>query len=359
MKIENQHSDWATAYLKQHLLLISGPCSAESEAQIMQMAEALTKLGVPFMRAGVWKPRTKPGSFEGIGEPALEWLKKAKQKTGIKIAIEVANAQHVALSKAYDIDLVWLGARTTVNPFLVQEIAEALGKTEQIVLVKNPVNPDLDLWQGAIERLYSQGVTKLGAIHRGFSSYRKTKFRNPPQWQIPIDLKARFPELILLCDPSHICGNRSGIAAVSQTAMDLKFDGLMIESHPQPDAALSDAQQQITPKALAELLNGLHVRQIDFNEQRLSQNIKILRREIASLDSRIIELLSERMKLAEEIGKIKHEANVAILQQEIWISTLDKMQHEGEIGGLSSDFIEAFFKAIHQESIAHQQKMFD
>jgi chorismate mutase len=359
MKITSKNREWLDNWDRKDPFVIAGPCSAETEEQVLQTAHALKNSGVSVLRAGVWKPRTRPGSFEGVGAIAMPWLMKAKAETGLKIAIEVGSATHAKIALEHDIDVLWLGARTTVNPFLVQEIAEALNGTDRIILVKNPVNPDLSLWLGAIERLQSQGVNNLGVIHRGFSTYRKTNYRNNPQWQIPIDLRSMHPELPLICDPSHITGNRDMIFDVSQTALDLQFDGLMVETHPTPDLAWSDAAQQVTPARMLEILKALRLRQKDFSDAHALENLELLRADINQLDSKIIALLSQRMKLAEDIGQLKQKGNVSILQSDIWNSTLAKMKEQGINGGLSDSFIDAFYKAIHQESIHHQKKMFE
>lgn len=340
-----------------HPLVIAGPCSAESEEQVLEVAHELKKTDATVFRAGIWKPRTRPGTFEGNGVKALPWLQKVKKETGLLIAVEIANAQHAKLAIEFDVDILWLGARTTVNPFAVQEIADAIQGTDKIVLVKNPINPDLDLWIGAIERLHKMGVTNLGAIHRGFSSFRKSKYRNIPSWQIPIDLKSKYPTLPIINDPSHICGNREGIFEVSQTALDLKFEGLMIETHCHPDDAWSDAKQQITPARLVEIMNTLRVRKDSFEEEEYISKLDAFRQEINSKDDQLLETLSERMQIVESIGKAKKEANVAVLQNTRWNEILSKVIEKGQEQGLNQDFIEKIFKAIHQESIAHQEKI--
>lgn len=359
MQITAQNRRWLDKLELTHPLVIAGPCSAETEKQVMKTAEALADSDVSVLRAGVWKPRTRPGSFEGVGAIALPWLLKAKEQTGLKLAIEVGSAAHAKIALDHDIDVLWLGARTTVNPFLTQEIAEALNGTDRIVLVKNPVNPDLALWLGAVERLQKQNITNLGVIHRGFSSYQKGDYRNEPQWQIPIDLKATYPDLPLICDPSHITGNRDMVFDVCQTALDLRYDGLMVETHPHPEEAWSDAAQQITPDTMIKIMDDLRIRKFDFTDDVDAESIENIRHDIRSLDSRVISLLSQRMKLAEDIGKLKKKDNVAILQSDIWTKTLEKLKEVGGSGGLSDKFIDDFYKAIHQESIDHQQKMFD
>jgi len=340
-----------------HPLVIAGPCSAETESQMLEIAHELKNTDATVFRAGVWKPRTRPGTFEGNGAKALPWLQKVKEETGLLTAVEIANAQHAKLALEFDIDVLWIGARTTVNPFAVQEIAEAIRDTDKIVLVKNPINPDLALWIGAIERLHKMGVKNLGAIHRGFSSFRKSNYRNIPSWQIPIDLKAKYPSIPIINDPSHICGNREGIFDVSQTALDLNFDGLMIETHCNPDEAWSDANQQIKPERLVEIMDDLRVRKESFVREESVSKLNALRSEINTKDDQLLETLSERMLIVENIGKAKKESNVAVLQNTRWQEILQKVIDKGEEHGLSKIFIEKIFKAIHQESIAHQEKI--
>lgn len=346
---------WLDAMELSHPLVIAGPCSAESEEQVLEIAHELKNTDATVFRAGVWKPRTRPGSFEGNGAIALPWLKKVKEETGLLTAIEIANAQHAKLALEFDIDILWIGARTTVNPFAVQEIADAIQGTDKIVLVKNPINPDLALWIGAIERFHKKGIKNLGAIHRGFSSFRKSNYRNIPSWQIPIDLKSKYPTLPIINDPSHICGNREGIFDVSQTALDLKMDGLIIETHCNPDKAWSDAQQQITPARLVEIMEELKVRKPRFEREESLSKLNALRKEINAKDEQLLETLSERMQIVENIGKAKKDSNVAVLQNTRWNEILVKVIEKGEEQGLSKNFIEKIFKAIHQESIAHQE----
>ncbi len=348
---------WLDNMQLNHPLVIAGPCSAESEEQVLEIAQELKNTDATIFRAGVWKPRTRPGTFEGNGAKALPWLQKVKEKTGMLTAVEIANAQHAKLALEFDIDILWIGARTTVNPFAVQEIAEAIRDTDKIVLVKNPINPDLELWMGAIERFYKMGVKNLGAIHRGFSSFRKSKYRNIPSWQIPIDLKAKYPTLPIINDPSHICGNRELIFDVSQTALDLKFDGLMIETHCNPDEAWSDAKQQIKPTRLMEIMNDLKVRKPRFEREESVSKLNALREEINAKDDQLLETLAERMQIVENIGKAKKESNVAVLQNTRWQEILHKVIEKGEEQGMTKEFIEKIFKAIHQESIAHQENI--
>lgn len=352
------NNNWLKKLQLTHPLVIAGPCSAETEEQVLAVAHALKNSDVSIFRAGIWKPRTRPGGFEGVGEIGLKWLQKAKEETGLLLAVEVANAQHVHLALQYDVDVLWIGARTTVNPFAVQEIADALQNTSKIVLLKNPVNPDLSLWIGGVERLQKAGIQNLGVIHRGFSTYEKTKYRNNPEWQIPIELKTKFPDLPLICDPSHITGNRERIQEVAQQALDLNYDGLMIETHCNPDAAWSDAAQQVTPAVLKQLFVALKVRKIFDETSDFNSKLTTLRTQIDNLDSKLITILANRMQIADAIGQLKKEKNVAVLQSNRWNEVLQRMIEEGEDKGLSEDFILRLFKAIHQESIAHQEKVF-
>lgn len=357
--MENDKSlrNWLDALNLKHPLVIAGPCSAETEEQVLKIAHELKESDVSFFRAGIWKPRTRPGGFEGVGAIGLKWLQKAKAETGLPMAVEVANATHVKLALEHDIDVLWIGARTTVNPFAVQEIADALQGTDKIVLVKNPVNPDLALWIGGIERLYNAGIKNLGAIHRGFSTYEKTKYRNIPEWQLPIELQSKFPDLPLINDPSHITGKRTMIQEVAQQALDLNFDGLIIESHIDPDNAWSDAAQQVTPTVLKKIFEDLRMRKMSIDEDDFNSKMNGLRASIDIADTKILEILGNRMKVAEQIGQLKKEKNVAILQNKRWNEILDKMIAEGASKGLTEDFVLKIFKAIHQESITHQEKI--
>ncbi len=357
MKNNTKLKGWLDDFNLDHPLVIAGPCSAETESQVLQIAHELKNSDVSIFRAGIWKPRTRPGNFEGVGSIGLKWLQKVKQETGLLITTEVANQNHVKLALDHDVDVLWIGARSTVSPFIVQEIADALKNTDKIVLLKNPVNPDLSLWYGGIERLYTANIKKLGVIHRGFSTYTKTKFRNNPEWQIPIELQNRFPDLPLICDPSHICGRRDIIQEISQKALDLNFDGLMIETHNDPDTAWSDAAQQITPKNLIKLMKDLVIRNELIEERSFINELENLREKIDDADSQILDILGNRMKISDEIGKIKKKQNVAILQSERWKDILKKMISDGKEKGLSEDFILKIFKAIHQESINHQEKI--
>ena len=336
-------------------LIIAGPCSAETEEQMLETAKNLKNNEIDFFRAGIWKPRTRPGSFEGVGEIGLNWLKKVKEVTGLKTATEVANRDHIKLALEYDVDLLWIGARTTVNPFIVQEIADELKGTDKIVLVKNPVNPDLALWIGALERLKMAGIEKLGAVHRGFSSYEKSKYRNIPEWQIPIELKNIFPNLPIICDPSHISGNRELISEISQTALDLNFDGLMIESHCSPEKAWSDAQQQITPETLSEMLQKLVLRRENTEEIDFQTQLKTLRSQIDILDEQLLDLIRKRMEIADNIGKLKKQKNISVLQNKRWNEIIERMKILGKEKNLSEELILKIFKAIHQESIDRQE----
>ncbi len=337
-----------------HPFIISGPCGVESEEQIHSTAEALSKYNVHVLRGGIWKPRTRPGSFQGIGAEGLTWLKEAGRKNNLPVAVEVASPKHVEEALHAGIDVLWMGARTTVNPFLVQEIADALKGVDVPVLVKNPINPELELWIGAIERIYKTGIQRIAAVHRGFSTYEKTKFRNVPNWQIPIELKRRFPELPLICDPSHICGKREMIQSVSQTALDLNYAGLMIESHIHPDQALSDAQQQLAPVALEKILESLIIRQPSTDDIIFINLLEELRDKIDVMDTALLEMISERMNVAREIGRYKKENNMTILQVERWNEILTTRLQAGLNKELTSDFVVKLYALIHDESIRQQ-----
>ena len=338
--------------------LISGPCSAETEEQVMQTAKQLAGLNqIVVFRAGIWKPRTRPNSFEGVGQEGLKWLRNVRQETGLLVGTEVANEKHVYEALKYGIDVLWIGARTSVNPFAVQEISDALNGVDVIVLVKNPINPDLELWIGAIERIARAGITRIGAIHRGFSAYEKTIYRNQPNWQLPIELRRRIPDIPLICDPSHIAGSRQYIFEISQKAMDLNFDGLMIESHIDPSKALSDAAQQLTPNDLRELLSRLIYRNPNPSDPRLLDVLGELRQQIDVYDEHLLDLMEKRMKVAETIGQYKKENNITILQSTRWEEIINKVMVKGMAKGLSPEMIDTIFKAIHQESINHQMKV--
>ena len=357
MENKKEMRNWLKDFKLNHPLVIAGPCSAETEDQVLKIAHDLKKTDVSVFRAGIWKPRTRPGMFEGVGAIGLKWLRKVKEETGLLIATEVANASHVKLALDYDIDILWIGARSTVSPFIVQEIADALNGTDKIVLVKNPVNPDLSLWLGGVERLYSANIKKLGVIHRGFSTYEKTNYRNNPEWQLPIELQNRFPDLPLICDPSHIAGRRDILQDISQTALDLNFDGLMIETHTDPDNAWSDAAQQITPKTLVKMMQDLKIRKVTNEEVDYNNKLNTLRTQIDVIDHGLLDTLGKRMKVAIKIGELKKKKNVAVLQTKRWNEILGKMILEGEQKGLSEEFVLRMFKAVHQESINHQEKV--
>lgn len=348
--------NWITSGKKP--VLIAGPCSAETEEQVLQTAIRLSRTGkIDVFRAGIWKPRTRPGAFEGIGTKGLPWLQKAKEQTGLPIAVEVAKASHVELCLEFGIDILWIGARTTVNPFAVQEIADALKGTDMPVLLKNPINPDLALWLGGMERLQNAGLTKLGAIHRGFSFSGEKIYRNRPQWQIAIDFKTAMPDIMMINDPSHICGRRDLLQKVAQKAMDLNFDGLMIESHISPDTAWSDAAQQITPEIYGHMINDLVIREYDPKDIKEKTKLDRLRKEIDILDDEIMNILASRMKIAQEIGAYKKENNMTILQSERWKEVLQKFVERGKQNGLSEEFITRIIKSIHDESIEQQESV--
>lgn len=357
MKNSKQLRTWLDDMQLEHPLVIAGPCSAETEAQVLKIAHELKDSDVNYYRAGIWKPRTRPGNFEGVGALGLKWLQKVKAETGLKTATEVANRAHVELALEHDIDLLWIGARSTVSPFIVQEIADALQETDKIVLIKNPVNPDLALWLGAVERLKSANIQNLGVIHRGFSTYGKSKYRNNPEWQLAIELQTKFPDLPLINDPSHITGKRDMVFDVSQTALDLNFDGLMIETHTDPDNAWSDAAQQITPETLIQYTKDLKIRKESISEADYTKELQRLRAQIDVADNQLLENLGKRMLVAEAIGQLKKEKNVAVLQSKRWNEILGKMVLEGEQHNLSEEFILKLFKAIHQESINHQKQI--
>ena len=337
----------------QRPIIIAGPCSAETEEQVLTTARQLASKGVKLFRAGIWKPRTKPGGFEGIGVTGLGWLKKVKEETGMYVSTEVATRLHVEEALKAGIDLLWIGARTTVNPFAVQEIADALKGVDIPVLIKNPVNPDLDLWIGAIERLYNAGIRKIGVIHRGFSSYDKKIYRNLPLWHIPIELRRRMPELQIFCDPSHIGGKRELIAPLCQQAMDLSFDGLIIESHCNPDSAFSDATQQITPDILEYVLNQLVIRE----GTQTTENLAELRGQIDAIDEQLLEILAKRMRVSKEIGIYKKEHGMPILQSPRYSEILDKRSNMGKALDLNEDFVKKILTAIHEESVRQQMEI--
>ena len=339
-------------------LIIAGPCSAESEEQILSTAQGLAATGkVDVLRAGVWKPRTKPGSFEGAGVEALPWLTKARELTGLPIATEVANAKHVESAAPFDLDILWIGARTAANPFSMQEVAESLRGTDKPIFVKNPVNGDVDLWCGAVERLAACGVKNIGLIHRGFSGFGAGNLRNAPMWHLALEMRRRMPELLMICDPSHICGCRQYIADIAQQAADLNYDGMMIESHINPDEAWSDAKQQLTPDALNALLDSLKWRAGESNSETFQIALMGLREQIDSLDREILQLLAERMNVAENIGRIKRENDVRILQEARWEDITERALTRSSSLGLSENFLRTLLDAIHIESINRQNEV--
>ena len=331
-------------------LIIAGPCSAETEEQVMQTAQQLAQKGCHIFRAGVWKPRTKPGGFEGNGETALPWLTQVKKETGMLVATEVATPEHVELALKYGVDVLWVGARTSANPFAMQALADAMRGLDVPVLVKNPVNPDLELWIGALERINQAGIKRLGAIHRGFSSYDKKIYRNLPMWQIPIELHRRIPDLPIICDPSHIGGSRELIAPLCQQAMDLGFDGLIVESHCEPDKAWSDAKQQVTPDVLDYILSLLVIR----DEKATTEGITMLRKQIDELDNQLMDLLDKRMRVCREIGQYKKEHNMTVLQTARYNEILEKRGAQGALCGMGAKFVKKIFEEVHEESVRQQ-----
>jgi len=343
---------------KKRPLIISGPCSAETEEQVLETAGRLAKTGkVDMIRAGIWKPRTRPGSFEGIGTKGLAWMQQARKQTGLPITVEVATGKQVEDALHFDVDVLWIGARTTVNPFSVQEVADALRGVDVPVLIKNPINPDLELWTGAVERVAKAGIKQIGLIHRGFSSYGNTEYRNAPMWHLAIEMKRRSPELMMINDPSHISGRRDILLDVAQKAIDLDFDGLIIESHIDPDKAWSDAKQQVTPERLAELLDSIKWRHETTTEKDFITALEKLREQINHIDDELIQLLSQRMKIADKIGTYKKDNNITILQTNRWNAILEKAFAKGEKLGLSKEFITKYYDAVHMESINHQNKI--
>ena len=338
--------------------VVAGPCSAETEEQVLETAKGLKELGINVFRAGIWKPRTHPGCFEGVGIPGLKWLQKVQKEYGLKVAVEVANEKHVYECLKHGVDVVWIGARTTANPFLVQEIADALAGSDVPVLVKNPVNPDLDLWIGALERLYGAGIRKLGVIHRGFSTFDKIRYRNDPHWDIAIELRSRFPKLPFFVDPSHMGGSRDYIQEISQRSLDLGFEGLMVEAHCNPSAALSDSKQQLTPEQLKDMLhNNIVVRDADSESKEWKENIYQLRAKIDVIDENILYALGSRMQISRRIGEYKKDNNVAIVQASRWDSILDKVIEKGHEYGLSEKFLKDVFNAIHEASVEVQNEV--
>ena len=331
-------------------VVIAGPCSAETEEQVMATARELAKNGVKIFRAGIWKPRTKPGGFEGVGEQGLAWLQRVKDETGMLVATEVATKQHVKAALDAGLDVLWIGARTSANPFAMQEIADALVGVDVPVLVKNPVNPDLELWIGAMQRLYNAGLRRIGAIHRGFSAYGKHLYRNMPQWHIPIELRRRLPNLTIFCDPSHIGGKRELVAPLSQQAMDMGFDGLIIESHCEPDSAWSDKSQQVTPEVLNFILHTLVVR----DSVQTTESLALLRQQIDQIDSELLEALSKRMRVSREIGQYKKEHSMPVVQTGRYDDILNSRARSAEELGMSGEFMKVVYQAIHEESVRQQ-----
>lgn len=338
-------------------ILIAGPCSAETEEQVLATAHALKEQEIDLFRAGIWKPRTRPGAFEGIGVQGLPWLRRVKQETGLRVTTEVATAQHVYECMKYGIDVLWIGARTTVNPFSVQEIADAMAGTDIPVIVKNPVNPDYKLWVGAIERLYKAGLRRIAAIHRGFSTYGDSKYRNLPRWQMAIDLMQEFPDLEIICDISHICGRRDILAETAQKAYELNFDGLMVEVHPTPDEAWSDAAQQITPEQFGDMIRSLVRKELNSSDPDYLAAIDNIRRQIDEFDEEIMYLIAQRMRLVREIGYVKKDKNIAIFQPERFRALAEACRRRAEKNELSEEFLTLFLEAIHQEGIAQQEQV--
>ncbi len=345
-------------FKKKRPVIVSGPCSAETEEQTLETCRKVAATGkVDILRAGIWKPRTRPNNFEGVGTEGLQWMKKAKEETGLLTSVEVANFNHVFEALKAEIDILWIGARTTVNPFSVQEIANSLEGTDATVFVKNPINPDVELWLGALERLNRAGITKLGMIHRGFAQHGSSIYRNEPKWQLAIEMKRRLPEIPMLCDPSHIAGNRELIQVISQQALDMNYEGLMIESHIDPDNAWSDKNQQVTPETLNEILNDFTIRKPDVSDAELNEKLNLLRRQIDIVDDELLDLLGKRMKISEDIGEVKKEKGVTILQSNRWEEIIKKATTKGNLQGLSERFMVRYLNAIHQESIDHQNEI--
>jgi chorismate mutase len=346
------------ALLQKRPLIISGPCSAETEEQVVQTATRLAATGkVDILRAGIWKPRTRPGSFEGIGTKGLPWLQQAKKESGLPVAVEVATAKQVEDALHFGVDVLWIGARTTVNPFSVQDVADALKGADVPVLIKNPINPDLELWIGAVERVANSGIKNIGLIHRGFSSYGNTEYRNAPMWHLAIEMKRRNPGMLLINDPSHICGRRDILMDVAQKAIDLDFDGLIIESHIDPDNAWSDAKQQVTPERLGEMISSIVWRTETIDSEELHAVMEKMRQQINQLDDELLQLIGQRMKVADKIGEYKKHNNITILQTNRWNAILERAYQRGDKLGLSKEFITKYFDAVHMESINHQNKI--
>ncbi|MDQ1355054.1 MAG: chorismate mutase [Acidobacteriota bacterium] len=348
-------SEWG--FPVKNIFHIAGPCSAESEEQLMQTALALKDYDIDVMRAGIWKPRTRPGSFEGVGAVGLKWLKDAGKAANLAVTTEVATPKHVEACLKHGIDILWIGARTTSNPFAVQDIADALKGTDVPVMVKNPINPDIELWHGAVERLAQAGVKKLGIIHRGFSIYEKTVFRNQPIWRIPIEMKRRNPHLPMLCDPSHICGNTQLLFSVAQNAVDLLFNGLMLEVHIKPQAALSDSKQQLTPEEYGLLISRLKIKKVYSENRDFIENMNILRQEIDKIDHQILALLAQRMDNSKKIASLKMKNDISIFQPIRWEEVISTRIKEGAEKSLTEDFISLLYQFIHEESIRLQEQV--
>jgi chorismate mutase len=357
---EQTTSEAVQAVWNKRPLIISGPCSAETEEQLLATAQRLAATGkVDMLRAGIWKPRTKPGMFEGVGAKGLPWLQQAKKITGLPTTVEVATAKQVQDALTFDVDVLWIGARTTVNPFSVQEVADALRGVDVPVLIKNPINPDLELWSGAAERIARAGIKQIGLIHRGFSSYGNTEYRNAPMWHLAIDMKLKYPGMPFINDPSHICGRRDILLDTMQKAIDLDYDGFIIESHIDPDNAWSDAKQQVTPERLAEMLDSIIWRKEDVSNEEYHAALEKLRQQINQLDDELMQILGQRMKIAEQIGKYKKNNNITILQTSRWNEIIERATAKGDKIGLSKEFITKYFDAVHMESINHQKKVLD
>lgn len=355
---ETTMKETVQATWKKRPLIISGPCSAETEEQVLETAQRLAKTGkVNMLRAGIWKPRTRPGSFEGIGTKGLPWMQQAKKLTGLPITVEVATAKQVEDALHFDVDVLWIGARTTVNPFSVQEVADALKGVKVPVLIKNPINPDLELWTGAVERVAKAGIDQIGLIHRGFSAYGNSEYRNAPMWHLAIEMKRRNPELPFINDPSHICGRRDILLDVMQKAVNLDYDGFIIESHIDPDKAWSDAKQQVTPERLSEMLDEIVWRKEDSASEEFHAALEKLRQQINHLDDELMQILGQRMKVAEQIGLYKKNNEITILQTNRWNEILERAFKQGDKLGLSKEFITKYFDAVHMESINHQNKI--
>ncbi|MGK7396290.1 MAG: chorismate mutase [Candidatus Cyclobacteriaceae bacterium M3_2C_046] len=348
----NDLSSWGEEFKKP--LMMAGPCSAETEEQLYETSKALKEQNINIIRAGIWKPRTRPNNFEGIGPEALKWIQQIKKELDVKFAIEIASPHHVFEALKHGIDIFWIGARSTANPFTVQEIADALKGLDIPVFIKNPVNPDLSLWLGAIERIYNAGIRRIGAIHRGFSSFKNTKYRNIPMWQIPLELKSKMPSLPMICDPSHIAGNRQTIYEVSQRAMDLDYDGLIIESHRDPDNAWSDARQQVAPQQLKEIMDKLNIRQATSENQEFINHLEELREQIDEVDREIYEAMAARMRIVDKIGYYKKANNVTVFQVNRWKEISESRSHWAETLNLNKDFMADLYKMIHDASIRRQ-----